>query len=37
MESEETKEQAGRMTCADSVLQVCMWVQGREANITGVQ
>ena len=35
MESEETKKQ-GRMTRANSVLQVCTLVQGREANIIGV-
>ena len=36
MEADETKRQ-GRMTHADSALQVCMRVQGREADIALVQ
>ena len=32
MEADETKKQ-GRMTCADSTLQVCTQVQGHEADI----
>ena len=34
MEADENKNQ-GRMTYTDSVLQVCMQVQGREADISG--
>ena len=36
MEADETKKQ-GRITHADSECQVCTSVQGREADITGVQ
>ena len=36
MGADETKKQ-GRMTCADSAIQVYTCVQGREAGITGVQ
>ena len=35
MEADETKKQ-GRMTGADSVLQVCTLVQGCEADIIGI-
>ena len=36
MEADKTKKQ-GRLTCVDSALLVCTWVQGREANIAGVE
>ena len=36
MKADGTKKQ-GRMICTDSVLQVCMQVKGREADIALVQ